>query len=499
LSDGDAFAGIVRAGEVLLDKYRVERVLGAGGMGLVVAATHLALEQPIAIKFLLAKAARNPKSVARFLREARAAARIQSEHVARVSDVGTAILSGAPDHETPYMVMEYLDGEDLAQRLTRGPIAVPQAVRFLLQACEAVAEAHAAGIIHRDLKPANLFIAKRPGKSEHIKVLDFGISKILTDSSHSIDDLTKTSTLMGSPLYMAPEQMLNVKTVDARADLWALGCILFECISGRPPYTADTLPALCALVVSEEPMLLRAAMPNATEDLERVVGGALQKELSERYADLAAFASALVPFGDEDAAHSADTVRRVLGVPEQARPPSPTASAVPDTQPMAPAGQAEVHPTTPATASGEHAAAPITGTTPLELDTNVGASTAEPVSNTMPETAVPLTRTPWQLIAVGLVLILAAASAAGYRLLSSNSTAPSADDAAPASPPSYEAASAKPTSAPSASPSAPGPSSTVPVASANAAATTPRRQAPARRTPKGPPRLGDDLFKRRQP
>jgi serine/threonine-protein kinase len=187
-------------GEVLAGKYMVDQVLGQGGMGVVVAGRHVQLGNRVAIKFLLPGAAQHPEATARFLREARAAVQIQSEHVARVSDVGTL------DNGAPYMVMEFLNGSDLGQVLAaRGaPFAIEEGVSYLLQACEAIAEAHALGIVHRDLKPANLFLTQRADGSALVKVLDFGISKVM--AGHDADaSITATATVMGSPAYMSPE------------------------------------------------------------------------------------------------------------------------------------------------------------------------------------------------------------------------------------------------------------------------------------------------------
>src|SRR5579863_6621840 len=221
----------VQEGEILDGKYRVDRVLGVGGMGIVVAATHVALNQRVAIKFLLPAAVGNPQIIERFAREARAAVQIQSEHVARVTDVGT-LPTGSP-----YMVMEFLEGSDLAAAIERGgAMPVAQAVGFVLQACEAIAEAHALGIVHRDLKPANLFLARRAGRDPMVKVLDFGISK----TKDAAAGLTQTSSVMGSPYYMAPEQMMSSKDVDVRSDIWALGIILYELLSGKAPFQGDT-------------------------------------------------------------------------------------------------------------------------------------------------------------------------------------------------------------------------------------------------------------------
>src|SRR5687768_2291671 len=200
----------VREGDILVGKYRVERVLGLGGMGVVVAAQHLGLDQRVAIKFLFPEAFSHPEALLRFDREARAAAKIKSEHVARVTDVGTL------ENGAPYMVMEYLEGEDLAEYLRReGALRVEEAVQLVLQACEAIDEAHKLGIVHRDLKPANLFCIQKADGSRTIKVLDFGISKL----THSVPAtrgmaMTGASAMMGSPLYMSPEQMRSPRTVD---------------------------------------------------------------------------------------------------------------------------------------------------------------------------------------------------------------------------------------------------------------------------------------------
>ncbi len=220
----------VAPGEVLAGKYRVDRVLGAGGMGVVVAAHHVHLDERVALKFLLPDALRSPEAVARFVREARAAVKIKSEHVARVTDVGHL------ENGAPYIVMEYLEGVDLSAWLRQnGPMPIPQAVDFVLQACEAIADAHVLGIVHRDLKPSNLFCIRRTDGQSSIKVLDFGISKILNPGTPR-PDMTATSALIGSPLYMSPEQMSLSKGVDVRTDIWSLGIILFELITGRTPF-----------------------------------------------------------------------------------------------------------------------------------------------------------------------------------------------------------------------------------------------------------------------
>ncbi|MEZ4314973.1 MAG: serine/threonine-protein kinase [Polyangiaceae bacterium] len=229
---------IAKPGDIVAGKYLVDRVLGVGGMGAVVAATHTQLDQRVAIKFLLPQMLGSREVVERFQREARAAAKIRSEHVVRVSDVGTL------DGGVPFIVMEFLEGKDLGELLQRrGPLPVPLAVDYVLEACEALAEAHAAGIVHRDLKPSNLFLARRADETDIVKVLDFGISKQITpEALQSSPSLTRTTDVFGSPTYMSPEQLKASRDVDTRADLWALGVILFELISGAPPSAAAPSP-----------------------------------------------------------------------------------------------------------------------------------------------------------------------------------------------------------------------------------------------------------------
>ena len=283
----------VQEGDILAGKYRIERVLGVGGMGIVVAAHHVQLEQHVALKFLLPEALENPDIVARFAREARSAAKIQSEHVARVIDVGT-LESGSP-----YMVMEYLDGSDLAQVIyDRGVVPVPEAADFIMQACEAIAEAHAAGIVHRDLKPANLFLAKRTNGRAIVKVLDFGISKVMPKGASRSEDLslTKTSTLVGSPLYMSPEQMASAKSVDARSDIWALGVILYELVSGFTPFNADSVTEMVAAILQTQPRDLSEVRTDIPPELSAVIMRCLEKDPARRFQSASELAAALWRF-----------------------------------------------------------------------------------------------------------------------------------------------------------------------------------------------------------
>jgi serine/threonine protein kinase len=294
----------VAEGEVIDGKYRVDRVLGVGGMGIVVAATHVHLDQRVALKFLLPTALAHAEVVARFTREARSAVKIQSQHVAKILDVGT-LSTGAP-----YMVMEYLEGEDLEQLLTRvGPLPVQDAVDYVMQACEAVAEAHGYGIVHRDLKPANLFLATRANGRPVVKVLDFGISKSLSKADAS---LTKTSAIMGSPLYMSPEQMASARSVDVRSDIWALGIILYEVLTQQLAFMADSMPELVVAVLHRAPEPLRALRPDVPEGLEAAVMRCLEKDPSRRFADIPALAAALAPYGRDGSTELADRIAHSL-------------------------------------------------------------------------------------------------------------------------------------------------------------------------------------------
>ncbi len=268
----------VAEGDLIAGKYRVEQVLGEGGMGVVVAARHVELDQRVAVKFLLPEIAEHGDAAERFRREARAAVKITSEHVARVLDVGTT------EAGVPYMVMEYLSGNDVSDELTkRKQIPVAEAVGWVMQASEAVAEAHAAGIVHRDLKPANLFLHQRADGSRLVKVLDFGISKSVSGGSVADLALTSTSALIGSPLYMSPEQMHSAKGVDARTDIWSLGVILFQLLAGRPPYVGESLPMLCSALLHDAPPPLSDFRSDVPPELEAAILGALQKDRTKRY------------------------------------------------------------------------------------------------------------------------------------------------------------------------------------------------------------------------
>ncbi len=275
-------------------------------MGVVVAAWHIELDQRVAVKFLLTELATRGDSAERFRREARAAVKIKSEHVARVLDVDTT------SDGVPYMVMEYLEGQDLSRELrARGALEVGEAVDVVVQCCEAIAEAHAAGIVHRDLKPANLFLAERSDGTRIVKVLDFGISKSLAPDGADLS-LTKTSALIGSPLYMSPEQMENARDVDGRTDIWSLGAILYECLSGKPPFAATSFPQVCAMVLNDTPASLRATRADVPAALEDALFRCLEKKRDARWSSVAELAGALSGFASARGRISAERAARLL-------------------------------------------------------------------------------------------------------------------------------------------------------------------------------------------
>jgi hypothetical protein len=257
----------------------------------------------------------DPDATARFAREARAAAKITNEHVARVRD-GGSLESGAP-----YIVMEFLEGEDLACLLQRrGPLPVDRAVDFVLQACVAVAEAHKVGIIHRDLKPSNLFCTRRTDGHFVVKVLDFGISKRV-DAEAGVS-VTRTNTVMGSPLYMSPEQLRSTRDVDHRTDIWAFGIILFELLAGRVPFDGETFTEVAVKASTEPPVSLRRLRADTPPGLEAIIERCLAKAPNGRYADVAVFATALAEFGSRQARALAERVAGIVGAERQAVGPS---------------------------------------------------------------------------------------------------------------------------------------------------------------------------------
>jgi eukaryotic-like serine/threonine-protein kinase len=279
----------LQIGELFAGKFRIERLLGQGGMGAVYLGMHEGLRKRLAIKVLLGEIADNPEAVARFMNEAQASANIQSPHVVRVDDVAKT------DGGMPYMVMEYLEGQDLAQLLEVRKVLPPEeAVDYVLQALEAVHQAHEARIVHRDLKPSNLFLTKRPDGSAIVKVLDFGISKMAQGEQSGA--LTSTRSMLGSPLYMSPEQLRSSKSVDSRADIWALGVIMYELLTGTLPYVGEGLGELFAAILEQDAPGLRERNPNLDPGLEAVVMKCLKKKKEERWESVAELAAALAQY-----------------------------------------------------------------------------------------------------------------------------------------------------------------------------------------------------------
>jgi serine/threonine-protein kinase len=293
-------------GTLIDGKYRVERALGSGGMGVVVLAHDETLGRRVAVKVLRA-AGRGDE--ARFLREARAVARLTSEHVARILEVGTM------DDGAPFLVMEYASGSDLGRVLhDRGRLPPATAVDYVLQAGEVLAEAHALGIIHRDLKPSNLFLAARVDGTPLIKVLDFGIAKTTPGLAGNAEEtsLTATSSTIGSPLYMSPEQLHSARDVDARTDLWSLGAMLHELLTGRPPFEAESAAAVGAKIAAAAPTPLAEGCPDAPEGLAAVVLRCLEKDPDRRCQDIGELAQALAPYAPEASRISIDRIVRVV-------------------------------------------------------------------------------------------------------------------------------------------------------------------------------------------
>jgi len=276
----------LRAGDIVGDKYRIERQLGSGGMGVVLEATHLQLNQPVALKFLVDSGLEQNIATERFLREARATFRLRSEHTVRVMDVGTL-----PTGE-PFMVMEKLEGKDLKQLVAeRGPLPVAEASLYMMQICNALAEAHTLGIVHRDLKARNLYVVKRVDGTPCVKVLDFGISKMQQDAEAA--PLTVPEMGMGSPRYMAPEQWTNASAVDARADIYAAGAVFYELLTGQYPLAGLQLAEVIKRIRAGAVPSPKEIRPDLPDGICRVVMRALRPRPEERYPTALHFAEAI--------------------------------------------------------------------------------------------------------------------------------------------------------------------------------------------------------------
>ncbi|MBX3191690.1 MAG: protein kinase [Labilithrix sp.] len=471
-------------GDTIAGKYRVDRVLGAGGMGVILAGHHVQLDQRVAIKVLKPSAIDNAEYVARFGREARAAAKLRSEHVARVLDVGQT------ETGLPYMVMEYLSGRDLSQVVREaGSLRIVEAIEYVIQACEGLAEAHRAGIVHRDLKPANLFLTKHTDGTPLVKVLDFGISKMVARAGEQdpSDGLTQTQSMIGSPHYMSPEQLRSARDVDARTDIWSLGGVLFKLLSGDAAFEGHSTADLCVSILTGPPRNLRKLRPAVTEELERVVLKCLAKDPNERYATVGELAQALAAY----APHAAPSVARIERVVASAAwpsepPPSdpvPTRSPIHDTE-ANPAPPFAARPMDPATLTSSAAA--------LSAQEGPSASVALPMESR---------RRTWIFAvcaAFALALVVAGVAFTATRAGDGSPKASAAPPPASAAPiPPIPEASAPAQAASETSDTEPAASTTAPQPSASSASPTrpatrvthaaPARATSAKQAPKEPP------------
>jgi serine/threonine-protein kinase len=272
----------------VLGKYLLIRLIGSGGMGAVYEGTHIELRKRVAIKTLLPQLAANLEARTRFLREGEAASRIDHPHVVNVTDVGTG-------GEIPYLVMEFLEGENLAERLARDRgMDVPAMLDLLLPIMDGLASGHDEGVVHRDLKPHNIFLARSRDGRMVPKLLDFGVSKIMDDDRSG--GLTGSVAVLGTAQYMAPEQIEGAKNVDARTDQYAMGLVLFECIAGRPARRGDSPLAMLKSVATEQMPSLRAARPDVDPNFEAVVVRALAWQPGARFSSMRELMRALLPF-----------------------------------------------------------------------------------------------------------------------------------------------------------------------------------------------------------
>ena len=318
------------AGERICGRYIVERIIGSGGMGFVAVARYPELEQQVAIKFMRPEHAANATLCARFLKEARLAAKVTSLHFVRVFDLGRL------DSGVPFLVMELLSGRDLGDELAaRGALPAPEAIDYVLQALSGIAEVHALGVVHRDLKPSNLFLAEAAGMRT-LKVLDFGISKSTKEGGAG---LTSTENMLGTPHYMSPEQIKESKTVDMRSDIWSLGVILYELLTNTLPFVAEEGSAgeLFGKILFTDPVPPTQTCPDMPPDLEQVILRCLQREPRDRFANVGELAEALRPFAMPTSEHRVQVAQRALSgarvadapPPEESGPPGSTAHSSP--------------------------------------------------------------------------------------------------------------------------------------------------------------------------
>ncbi len=347
----------VQVGQIVGGKYEVERVIAQGGIGLVVKARHVQLHEACAIKFLLPEALEAPMARERFLREARACARLRSDHVVKVFDVGEL------DEQTPYIVLEYLEGVDLEGHMQGGPLPPGEAALYCLQVCAALAEAHALGIVHRDIKPGNVFLARREDGTTCVKLLDFGISKLLGESAGSDQAQTMEGTVMGTPSAMAPEQARG-DAVDTRTDIWAVGVLLYHLLTGAFPFDDPAPFRTLDKILRDDPGPPSGHVPTVPRGLDAIVLRCLEKDPARRPANVDEVATALAPFVDEAERPLSLHVRRVFESLGDGRASLPAAmmgdpERVPQTPPIT-SGDLEGVPQTPPITSGDPERVPQT-------------------------------------------------------------------------------------------------------------------------------------------
>jgi len=317
-------ASVPGAGDVIAGRFVVEAEIGRGGMGVVLRG-RAPDQRAVAIKVLLPEAIAHPEAVPRFVNEAKAARELTSEHSVRVLEAGTLEMG------LPFMVMELLEGSDLGSILEkRGRFGVTETCDAIIDASHALAEAHARGMVHRDIKPSNLFAIRGPDGGPYVKVLDFGVSKVAATARHA--SLTSTGTMLGSPHYMAPEQLRSAKGVDARADIWSLGVVLYELLAGRAPFDGRSFGALFMQIVSEEPRPIAQIRPDVPAAMVAIVETCMKKERDQRYPDLPALVAALSRFASPRGAAlaariAAESAARGGVPPPPASDPMPPSSA----------------------------------------------------------------------------------------------------------------------------------------------------------------------------
>ena len=324
----------VKPGAMIGDKYRVERELGRGGFGVVVRAVHLTLDQRVAIKVLTegegSTDAEFEEDAARFRREAKATAALKSEHVVRVLDVDVL------DSGYPYIVMEYLEGRtlhDLAYDRTSTDVEI--LADYIVEVLAALAEAHSVGIVHRDLKPANVFLSKGLGGVVSAKVLDFGVSKMVGERSQR---LTRTGAVVGTVAYMAPEQMLDAKRVDGRADLWSVGLVLFETLTRTHPFGGGSGPKAITAILNDPVPSLSTYRTDLPSGFETVVNRLLEKTPAARFQTAIEAAQSMAPFGTARARAVVEELRRMPGPSGAAAPIAPASSRTAPPPSVAPGG-----------------------------------------------------------------------------------------------------------------------------------------------------------------